>query len=282
MKENLVPMICCPKCKSLLQLEEKRKTKERIHTGKLYCKKCNSTFKIVKDIVCFKRITRKKKEISKMKGLFLGQEFKKEWQKHFTKKELSALKKEWKWMVENLNLEKSKIHLDWGTGTGRFLREILDKVEGEVVALEIDYPTCLGLKMFLKKLGKYSQVTIIYGDARNMPFCSNSVDSISSWHGLDEPKINKAIDESKRILKPNKKIALSGLFYEKGSESLKIAKKERVNFAEENKALQYFKKLNFKDIKYKVFFEREWSLQDSFLPRIGDRYTVYGINGTKR
>lgn len=284
MRKKITPILVCPKCKAKLKIESNKESKNRIHNGKLLCKKCNAVFEIADDIVCFKPVSKKDKnerKIKKIKDLFFGQEYRKEWLKHFTKEELLALKKEWRWMINVLNLKKSKMHLDWATGTGRFLRNILRVVKGEIIALEVDYATCVGLKAFLKKLDKYSKVTIVYGDAENMPFADNSIDSISSWHGLDEPNIKKAINESRRVLKRNKIFSTGGLFYEKESKSFKIAKKEKIEFAEKDKAYKYFKKLKFRDIKYKTFFTGKESDRKNFLPRFGDYYTTYIINGRK-
>ncbi len=284
MKYSLASVIVCPECKSQLDLRIKKRTKNRVHKGELFCKKCRKSFEIINDIVCFRKLGLKdknEKKIQNTKELFLGQEYKKEWYKHFSKKEFSILKQEWKFIINNLDLKESKIHLDWATGTARFLRNILGKARGEVIALDFGYPNCLALRLFLKKLNKYSKVTIICGDARNMPFSSNSIDSVSSWHGLDEPNINEAIDESKRILKKNKKIAVSGLFYEKGSKSLKIAKKSGIKLAEKDKAYTYFKKLKFKNIKYKKFPKVKETSHKNFIPKYGDYYTIYGISGKK-
>lgn len=197
MKRKLLSIIICPKCKSSLSLLTKKKLANRIQNGKLFCGGCNANFKIINEIVCLKPITKKdkdKKQIRKIQSLFMRQEVERGWLKHFTKQESRSLSDEWNWIIDSLNIKKSKIHLDWATGTGRFLRNILDVIKGEVIVLEVDYPTCVGLKTFLKKINKYSKVTIIWGDARSMPIASNSVDSVSSWHGLDEPKISGAVD----------------------------------------------------------------------------------------
>lgn len=284
MNQKLISVIVCPKCKSQLDLKVKKRTRNRIHKGKLLCKNCNASFDIIDDIVCFRKITKgdkNKTKIQKTKDLFLNQEYKKEWQRHFSKKEFFAVKEEWKWIINSLDLRNSKIHLDWATGTGRFLRNILEIVKGQIIALESDYATCVGLRAFLKKIDGYSNITIIRGDARAMPFSDNSIDSISSWHGLDEPDIDKAIDESKRILKKDKKIAVSGLFYEKGSKSLGIAKKSKINFAQQERAYDYFKKLEFKDIKYKVFPKVKETSRENFLPHYGDYYYIYDISTKK-
>lgn len=284
MKRNLLSILICPKCRASLKLLENKKPGDRIRNGKLFCGKCNINFEIIDEVVCFKSLTKKdkdKKQIRKLQDLLIQQEVGKRWLKHFAKQELPALKNEWSWMINALNAGKSKIHLDWATGTGRFLRNILNIIKGEIIILEVDYPTCVGLKTFLKKINKYSKITIICGDARTMPLAYNSVDSVSSWHGLDEPKISKAISESKRVLKPNKVLSVAGLFYGKGSESLNLAQKHKIEFAEKDKILKLFKKLHFENIRYRIFFHGEWSDHHSFLPRFGDHYTSYAISGKK-
>lgn len=283
MRRKIHSILICPKCGGSLDLEAKKKIRERIQIGDLKCSKCKADFKIIDGIVCFKSIIDKDldERIKRTRAMFLSQELNKKWIKHFTNKEFIALKEEWQWMISKLNLKNSQIHLDWATGTGRFLRNILNLVKGEIVTLETDYATCVGLKDFLKKIRKYSKVTIIYGDARNMPFINNSIDSVSTWAGLDEPRVGKAIDESQRILKKEGVLAVSGLYFENNSKSLKIALKEGIEFAKKDKAQQYFKKLGFRDIDYKIFFEGKWTSDKDFLPKKGDYYASYAVAGKK-
>lgn len=281
MKEKIIPILICPKCGGSLDLKTEKKSEDRINEGGLKCNKCSASFKIIDDIVCSKSIREKDldKKIKRFQKSFLNQELNKKWLKYFNKKELTDLKEEWKWMINKLDLKNSQIHLDWATGSGRFLRNILSLVKGEIIALESDYATCIGLRDLLKKIKRYSKVTIICGDARNMPLADNLINSASSWHGIDEPKINKALDEAKRILKKDGILAVSGLFFEDNSRSLKIALQEKIEFAEKDKAQQYFKKLGFKDINSRVFFEGKWTSDKDFLPKKGDYYASYGVSG---
>lgn len=266
MKQEILKILACPKCKSPLE----------IAGGNLRCVKCNSEFKITDGIIYFKPVGK----IRKLPVAF-KKEIKKEWLAHYQQGEIQALKEEWKWKINKLNLKRSKIHLDWATGTGRFLREILTVVKGEIIALDADYATCVWLVKFLRRIGKYPRISVVYGDARNMPFRDNAFDSISSWHGLDEPEINKALDESKRVLKKNKVIATSGFFIEKGSKSLKLAGKFRMRFLEKGKACRYFQRTGFKDVAYQEFFRGRWSEKGDFLPKFNDKYVIYGISGRK-
>ncbi|MGE4555027.1 MAG: methyltransferase domain-containing protein [Candidatus Paceibacterota bacterium] len=283
MRKKIISILVCPKCRSHLDLKKEKSLKDRIQKGKLKCSKCGSSFEIIDDIVCFKPISSKElnKKIRKAREMFLNQEVKKKWLEYFNKEELTGLKKEWRWMTNKVNLKNSKIHLEWAVGTGRFLRNILKVVKGEIVAMEIDYATCVGLRDFLKKIRGYSKVTIICSDARKMPLADNSIESASCWHGLDEPNIDKALDESKRVLKKHKMLGVSGLFYEENSKSLKVALQERIKFVKKDKAYQYFKKLGFKNIKQKTFFRGKWKECTSFLPKKGDYYTSYAVIGKK-
>ncbi len=283
MRQKINSTLICPKCGGLLDLKIEKKSGDRINKGDLSCDKCNANFKIIDDIVRFKPIAERglDKKIKRVREMFLDQELNKKWAKHFSKEEFGVLKEEWRWMINKLNLKNSQIHLDWATGTGRFLRNILNLVKGEIIAIESDYATCVALRDFLKRIKKYSKTTIICGDARNMPLVDNSVDSVSTWSGLDEPKISKALDESKRVLKKDRPLVVSGLFFEDNSKSLKIALREKIEFAKKDKTQQYFKKLGFKDIDYKIFFEGKWASGKDFLPKKGDYYASYAVAGRK-
>jgi ubiquinone/menaquinone biosynthesis C-methylase UbiE len=147
--------------------------------------------------------------------------------------------------------------------------------------MDFGYANCLGLQKFLKKIGKYSKVTIVCGDARKIFLADNSIDSISSWHGLDEPNIEKALEESMRILKKSGRIALAGLLYDKGSESLKLAKKAGIQFAEKDKAYNYIKKIGFRNIKYKEFSRMKEKTNQNYIPKRGDYSTSYVIFAIK-
>lgn len=284
MRKNLESIFICPKCNSSLKLKVLEKTRGRIHKGELRCKKCKKVFKIIDDIVCFKKLTRTdkdKQKIQKVKRFYLEKEFRKEWIKHFTKPEFATTKDQWDWMIEKSGLRRSKVHMDCCTGTGRFLRNILGIVKGDIITLDYSFSDCVGLRELLKRLRRYLKVTIVCADAHKIPFAPSSVDSVTSWHGLDEPGTDKAVSESRRVLKKDGCIAVSGLFYEEGSKSLKSALKWKIKFAKEGEVLKYFKKANFKNIQYQIFFKTKSLERKDFLPRFGDYYTVYGIGGRK-
>jgi uncharacterized protein YbaR (Trm112 family) len=46
MKRDLMDIICCPMCKSELELDVKEENEVEILTGSLLCKKCKHTYQI--------------------------------------------------------------------------------------------------------------------------------------------------------------------------------------------------------------------------------------------
>jgi len=273
----MLKILACPKCKSPLGLGLGNEIRSRIYNGKLHCPKHDGVAEIVDEVVYFRKIG---ENIVKL-PIPLDKEVKRKWLKFFSKQELAALRREWKWMFGKLNLKRSKTHLDWATGTGRFLREVSEVFRENIIVLEYDRATCIWLKDFLKKIGKYSKVSIVCCDARNMPLRSNSIDSVSSWHGLDEPNIKKALNESRRVLKGRRPIACSGFFLKETLKSLNIAAKEKMEFVIEGKSYQYFRRLGFTDVDYKIFWEGKWTSRRDFLPKFGDHCVNYGISGRK-
>ncbi len=284
MNRDLLSILTCPKCKSPLHLEEDESSETRIKQGILICQGCAAKFAVIDDIACFRSLSCKDKNkarLRKILNFITKQELKNKWLKNFNPRELAYLKKEIKWMTRQLILSESGIHLDWASGTGRFLRNILDKSRGKVIALEIDYASAVGLKILLQRLGKYSKVSIICADARCMPFADQSIDSVSSWHGLDEPNIHAGVKESQRVLKRSGRLVLSGLVYEKNSTSLKLAQKYKIEFAASNIIVGYLRRLKFRNINYQTFFSSPELSRKNFLPRFGDIYTSYAVSGKK-
>lgn len=280
----MLKILICPNCKSPLKLEIGEGVK-RIISGKLLCGKCKKVYEIKDEVVYFKphRFSRQGVKYKNIQRMFFRNEINDGWLNHFKSKELSSLKSEMRWMISKIRLSHPEIHLDWATGTGRFLRELIEDTESKfnIIALEIDPITASILKDSLKKADVYDKVTVMCCDARKMPFAGDSMDSISSWHGVDEPNMRKAINESRRILKTNGRIVLSGLFYEENSESLKKADKYKIDFTREEEVEKYFRALKFKNIEYKEIFRGVQNNKKDFIPQYGDLYTSYGISGQK-
>ncbi len=283
MRMEILNQFVCPICHSALKLSIHKKTKERVLDGEFHCEICKKTFPIKEEIVCFISSCKKssQKVTKKLRRITLNQEIPQKWIELFSKEEVAALKKEWQWMLSSIKKSKNAIHLDFATGTGRFLRNIVSVAKGEIVALEYDYPTCVELQYFLKKIRKYSKVSIICADARKMPFKDKVFDSISSWHGLDEPKMNKALKEAKRVLKPKGYFVASGVHYLKDSKSFQRAKKHNINFLTKEMIVKALQNVDFHNIEHKVFFEGRWKERGDYLPIFNDWYISYAVRTQK-
>jgi len=198
----------------------------------------------------------------------------------YSKLEIKALKKEWAWMLSVIKKNKNAIHLDFATGTGRFLRNVVPKTKGEIIALDNGYGTCQELQYFLKKIKQYSQVSIVCADAREMPFRDEAFNSVSSWHGLDGPKMKNAIKEAKRTLKSGGYLAIAGDHYQKEAKSFLVAKKHGINLITKEEVIGIFRKSRFNKIEQKIFFEGCTDKNDFPLPA-GDFYSMYAVRARK-
>jgi ubiquinone/menaquinone biosynthesis C-methylase UbiE/uncharacterized protein YbaR (Trm112 family) len=283
MRLNIINHLACPKCQAEFLFSIYKKTKNRVIEGELKCKKCGRKFYIRDGIVCFASCNKKQfeRDVRKLRKTTIEQEIPKKWMHFFSKPELAALKKEWNFLLSVVKKNKSAIHLDFATGTGRFLRNIISKTKGEIIALDNGYDTCQELHYFLKRIKKYSRVSIVCADARKMPFKDGVLNSISSWHGLDELKIKDAIKEAKRILKKNGYFAASGIHYQIGSKSFWRAKKYDIGFLTKEMTMQILKAANFRKTEHKVFYKGRWNEKGDYLPVFNDLYITYAVRGKK-
>ena len=283
MRKSIIKFLTCPVCRSNFVVVIHKETKEKILEGELKCQRCDREFYIKNEIAYFTPCIKKQfeKDARKLRKVTTKQEIPKKWRCYFSRQELVALKKEWQWMLSSIKKNKKAIHLDFATGTGRFLRNIVSKTKGEIVALDNGCGTCQELQYFLKRIKKYSRVSIVCADARSMPFKNSAFDNVSSWHGLDESKMIQAIKEAKRVLKKEGYFVASGVHYLKGSKSFLRAQKHHINFLTKEIAVKALKKIGFRNIQHKVFFEGQWNEKESYLPIFNDFYSVYGIRAKK-
>lgn len=182
MRLNILNHLICLSCQGSFLFSIQKKTKERIIECELECKKCGRKFYIKNEIAYFVPCSEKlfKRDAWQLRKITVEQEISKKWLRHFSKPELAALKKEWGFLLLVVKKNKSAVHLDFATGTGRFLRNIVQKTKGEIIALDNGYGTCQELQYFLKKIKKYSRVSIVCADAREMPFKNEVFDSVTS------------------------------------------------------------------------------------------------------
>lgn len=269
-------------CRAEFLLSTYKKTKERIIDGELRCKNCGKSFYIKNGVACFVSLNKKPTEdIKKLREITIKQEIPKTWIKLFSKEERVALQQEWNWMLSVVKKDKNAVHLDFATGTGRFLRNIVSKTKGEIIALDFGYSTCQELIYFLNEIKKYKRVSVVCADARRMPFKNKVFNSITSWAGFGEQKIERVIKEARRVLKSRACFAASGLHYQKESKSFLLAKKHHINFVTREAVIQTLKKANFKNIEHKIFFRGKWNEKESYLPVFGDFYSIFAIRVRK-
>lgn len=282
MRITILNYLACPTCLGDFAFSTRKRTKERIIEGELKCKKCYRRFSIKNGIAYFiPKPGKQALDAKKAREITIKQEIPKTWMKHFSKKELAALHKEWDWMLSVIKKDKNVVHLDFATGTGRFLRNVAFKTEGEIIALDFGYSTCQELVYFLKRIKKYKRVSIVCTDAHKMPFKDDVFDSISSWHGLDELKMEKAIKETKRVLKMGGYFTASGVYYQKGSKSFLRAKKHGIHFITKEAIIRFMKKIGFHKVEHKIFFKGRWDEKGDYLPIFNDLYSTYAVRAEK-
>ncbi len=148
-------------------------------------------------------------------------------------------------LLPNLGDLKGKKILDIGAGTGRLSLRLAEK-GAEVTALDVS-PEILKV---LKK--KNSKITIVVGDAENLPFPDNSFDIMIAAFlivHLKEPKYFFA--EASRVLKPAGIFALTNINQKRPPE-LKT-KKEKIiiesSYHRPEKIIAELKSLSFAIIK---------------------------------
>lgn len=282
MRMAIINHLACSVCLEDFLLSTHKKTKERIIEGELKCKKCGRRFGLENGIAYFIPKPRKQAlDVRKTRKITIEQEIPKTWMEHFSKKELTALHKEWNWMLSVIKKDKNIVHLDFATGTGRFLRNIVSRTKGEIIALDFGYSTCQELAYFLKKIRKYNRVSIVCADAQRIPFKDRVFDSISSWHGLDESKMEKAIKEAKRVLKKGGYLMASGIHYQKGSKSFLRAQKHDIHFLTKDMIIKTLRNVGFRKIEHKTFFEGHWNEKGDYLPIFNDFYSTYAVRAEK-
>ncbi len=283
MRINILNHFICPRCQGKFLFSIQKKTKERIIEGELECKKCGKKFYIKDEIAYFVPCGKKQfeKDARKLRKITREQEIPKKWKRFFSKSELTALKREWDFLLSVVKKNRSAIHLDFATGTGRFIRNIVSKTKGEIIALDNGCGTCQELQYFLKKIKKYNRVSIICADARAMPFKNGVFDSITSWHGLDEPKMERAIKETKRVLKKDGYFAASGIHYQKVSKSFLRAQKHGIGFLTKEMTMQILRAARFHKTEHKTFHKGYWNEKGDYLPIFNDFYIIYAVRSKK-
>jgi 2-polyprenyl-3-methyl-5-hydroxy-6-metoxy-1,4-benzoquinol methylase len=98
--------------------------------------------------------------------------------------------------------------LDAGCGEG-VLSWYLAERGATVTAMDISRPNLENAKTFLEKKGVLDRVTLVQGDAENLPFPNESFDVVISSHVLEHlPDFDKGLAELRRVTKGRAIVAL--------------------------------------------------------------------------
>jgi SAM-dependent methyltransferase len=98
--------------------------------------------------------------------------------------------------------------LDAGCGEG-VLSWYLAERGAKVTAIDISKPNVENAQAFLEKKGVLDRVTVLQGDAENLPFPDGSFDWVVSSHVLEHlPDFDKGLSEIRRVTKKRAIVAL--------------------------------------------------------------------------
>lgn len=162
-------------------------------------------------------------------------------------------------LLDFSKIKNANLILDWPTGNGYFIRTAIKQMNDRamIIAYDINFISLYRTKKYLENKGISDKVIFVIGDVRKMPFQDNSFDLVTAWGGTVEvPDADVACGESYRVLKPGGIFATDGSVYKEGSPSLEIAKTLNLHhLATEDKVLECFNQLGFKEIKTEIIYE---------------------------
>ncbi|MFX0169623.1 MAG: class I SAM-dependent methyltransferase, partial [Candidatus Hodarchaeota archaeon] len=118
--------------------------------------------------------------------------------------------------VQQLRLQSGERVLEIGYGTGHMLVAMAEDVgeTGHVYGIDISSGMYRIANQRLHKAGVVSQVTIVVGDALELPFQSNFFDAVFMSFTLelfDTPEIPFLLQQCKRVLKPTGRLGVVAL-----------------------------------------------------------------------
>jgi len=176
-------------------------------------------------------------------------------------------------LIKFCNFKKSDIVLDAGCGTGTVACGIF-KLVSTVVAIDKS-------KDMLNKFKENKNIIKLHRDIQKNPFGNNFFNQIIArmlFHHLDN--FNKVFKDCYKMLRPKGFFVIQegGIWSEKEKELLKWyfnmmkLKEKRHNFTQEE-LIKYFKKSNFKNIKYKIIIDKNFCI-DNWLKNSGQNKKI--------
>jgi ubiquinone/menaquinone biosynthesis C-methylase UbiE/uncharacterized protein YbaR (Trm112 family) len=121
--------------------------------------------------------------------------------------------------------------LDVATGMGTFLAPLLEKcsADASIIGTDIDEKPLRGLMNKTVKAGTYPQLSLIVADAKHLCFQNPVFFTVSSFFGFDNvPETALAFKQVSRVLQDGGHVFFTSLWYEEGSESMRLAEKHGV------------------------------------------------------
>ena len=115
--------------------------------------------------------------------------------------------------LERLSIGKGETVLEIGFGTGHCLKRIAESVgpKGEAYGIDLSTGMMEISKKRLEKAGLGDRVKLFCGDAASLPFDDSTFDAVFMSFTLelfDTPEIPKVLEQIKRVLKPDGRLAV--------------------------------------------------------------------------
>ena len=123
--------------------------------------------------------------------------------------------------LEHLSIGKGETVLEIGFGTGHCLKRIVESVgpKGKTYGIDISTGMMKISKKRLEKAGLEDRVKLFCGDAASLPFDDSTFNAVFMSFTLelfDTPEIPKVLEQIKRVLKPEGRLAVVSISKEDG------------------------------------------------------------------
>lgn len=123
--------------------------------------------------------------------------------------------------LEHLSIGKGETVLEIGFGTGRCLKRITESVgpKGKTYGIDISTGMMEITKKRLEKADLEDRVKLFCGDAASLPFDDSTFNAVFMSFTLelfDTPEIPKVLEQIKRVLKPDGRLAVVSISKENG------------------------------------------------------------------
>ena len=123
--------------------------------------------------------------------------------------------------LERLSIGKGETVLEIGFGTGHCLKRIVESVgpKGKTYGIDISTGMMEISKKRLERADLEDRVKLFCGDAASLPFDDSTFDAVFMSFTLelfDTPEIPKVLEQIKRVLKPDGRLAVVSISKENG------------------------------------------------------------------